>query len=73
MNNTERLQKQHAGPHLDGSKPQRPLWKRIHHSPFFWVGAFFMLLAMGVFVFTDGFLLRSRGSAPAPAPVIARP
>jgi hypothetical protein len=40
----------------------------MHHSPFFWVAAFFILLAMVIFVMTDGFLLRPRGAlAPAPA------
>jgi hypothetical protein len=34
----------------------------MHHSPFFWVAAFFILLAMAIFVATDGFLLRPRGS-----------
>jgi hypothetical protein len=38
----------------------------MHHTPFFWVAAFFILLAMTIFVMTDGFLLRSRGQ-PAPA------
>ena len=41
MNDTERIQKHHGGPHLDGSKPQRPYWKRMHHSGFFWVALFF--------------------------------
>jgi hypothetical protein len=69
MDDAERIKKQHGGPHLDGSKPQRPYWKRMHHSPFFWVAAFFILLAMVVFVMTDGFLLRPRPAAPAPAAV----
>jgi hypothetical protein len=62
----ERIQKHQGGPHTDSSNPQRPYWKRMHHSPFFWVAAFFILLAMVIFVTTDGFLLRPRG-APAPA------
>lgn len=66
MNVSERIQKHHGGPHLDGSKPHRPWWKRVHHSPFFWVGAFFMLLAMAIFVLTDGFLLRPRQPAAVP-------
>jgi hypothetical protein len=61
----ERIQKHHGGP-TTGTSPQGPYWKRMHHSPFFWVAAFFILLAMVIFVATDGFLLRSR-AAPAPA------
>ena len=63
MNHTEQIQKHQGGPHLDGSKPHRPYWKRAHHSVFFWVAAFFILVAMGVFVMTDGFLLRPRSGA----------
>jgi hypothetical protein len=54
----DRIKKHHGGPHTDGSKPQGPYWKRMHRSPFFWVSAFFILLAMAIFVLTDGFLLR---------------
>jgi hypothetical protein len=61
MNDTERIKKHLGGPHLDGSKPVRPYWKRMHHSPFFWVALFFLLLAMGIFVMTDGFSIRPRG------------
>jgi hypothetical protein len=61
----ERIQKHHGGP-TTGNSPERPYWKRMHHSPFFWVAAFFILLAMVIFVTTDGFLLRPRG-APSPA------
>ena len=61
----ERIKKHHGGPHLDGTNPQGPAWKRIHRSPFFWVAAFFIMLAMVIFVMTDGFLLRPRASPPA--------
>jgi hypothetical protein len=56
----ERIQKHHGGPHSDSARPQKPYWKRMHRSPFFWVAAFFLLLAMAIFVMTDGFLLRPR-------------
>jgi hypothetical protein len=45
----------------------------MHHSAFFWVGVLLMLLAMAVFVMTDGFLIRPRGRAQAPAQDAARP
>ena len=31
----------------------------MHHSPFFWVAAFFILLAMIAYVMTDNLALRS--------------
>jgi hypothetical protein len=55
---TERIAKHHGGPHLDGVTSQKPYWKRMHHSPFFWISVVFILLAMTIFIMTDGFLLR---------------
>jgi hypothetical protein len=73
MNNTERILKHHGGPHMAGCQPVRPFWKRMHHSTFFWVGALLMLLAMVIFIMTDGFLIRPRGRAQAPVQGAARP
>jgi len=66
----ECIQKQHGGPHLDGSKPQRPDRRRMHHSAFFWVAAFFILIAMVIFVMTDGFALRPPVHASEPVPAV---
>jgi hypothetical protein len=63
----ERIQKHHGGPGAEAGTPHGPRWKRLHHSPFFWVAAFFILLAMAIFVLTDGFLIRPRGQAQAPS------
>ena len=52
MNDAERIRQHHGGPHLEGRPPQGPYWKRMHHSPFFWVALVAMLLAMGVMVGT---------------------
>lgn len=73
MNPTERIQKHHGGPHTDATAPHQPYWKRVHHSAFFWVAAFFILLAMSIFVMTDGFMLRPRVRAQATAQGAARP
>jgi hypothetical protein len=73
LNDFERIQKHHGGPHADGSAPRRPFWPRTHHGTFFWVGAFLMLAAMAVFVMTDGFVLWPRGHGRAPAQGAARP
>jgi hypothetical protein len=55
-----RIQEHHGGPGPGGAGPKGPYWKRMHRSAFFWVAAFFLFLAMGIFVMTDGFLLRPR-------------
>jgi hypothetical protein len=55
MDDLERIKKHHGGPHLDGHSSPKPYWKRMHRSPFFWISAFFILLAMVIFVTTDGF------------------
>jgi hypothetical protein len=67
----ERLLKHLGGPHTDGSAPKGPYWKRAHKSGFFWVSVFFLLLAMAIFVLTDGFLLRPRAQAQAQPPAPA--
>jgi hypothetical protein len=56
MDDLERIKKHHGGPHL-GNTPQGPAWKRIHRSPFFWIAAFFILVAMAIFVLSLGFSL----------------
>jgi hypothetical protein len=63
MDDLDRIKQHRGGPHLDGSSPHRPYWKRAHRSPFFWFAAIMMLLAMYIFVTTDSFGLRPR-SAP---------
>ena len=59
---------QHGGPDV----ASRPRWKRIHHSPFFWIAAAFILLAMIIYVVTDNLAFRSgrapRNQVPALAP-----
>jgi hypothetical protein len=73
MNDAERIQKHHGGPHQDGSDPKGPYWKRMHRSGFFWVSVFFILLAMAIFILTDGLLFRPRIQTPAPAATPASP
>lgn len=63
----ERIKKHHGGPGNTGEHFNRPYWKRAHKSPFFWVAAVFILVAMVIFITTDGFLLR-----PAPAATTVR-
>jgi len=43
----------------------------MHHSPFFWVAAFFIMLAMVIFVWTNGFAFWPGKSGPQPIPAVA--
>jgi hypothetical protein len=60
MNELEHMQKEQGGPHSGGNKPAGPYWKRMHHSPFFWLSLICIFLAMGIFVMTDYFMVRPR-------------
>jgi hypothetical protein len=55
MDDLERIKKHHGGPHTDGVS-QLPYWKRMHKSPFFWIAVVFIMVAMIIFIITDGFL-----------------
>ncbi len=55
--------KQHGGPHAAEHRPHR---RPIHHSPFFWIAAFFILAAMIVYVIS-GNLAFGPGHRPVPA------
>jgi hypothetical protein len=58
---------QHGGPHL----AHRPHWKRVHHSPFFWIAAIFILLAMTVYVVTGNLSFRPGRARKNPVPALA--
>ncbi len=58
---------QHGGP----DPAPRPHWKRIHHSPFFWVAAVCILVAMVIYVITGDLSFRPGRPAHAPVPAIA--
>jgi hypothetical protein len=60
MNELEHIQKEQGSLRSGGNRPERPYWKRLHHSPFFWVSLVFLLLGMLIFVATDSFVFRPR-------------
>lgn len=60
---------QHGGAHAAEHPPRGPSWKRMHHTPFFWIAAFFILLAMVIYIVTDGFTIMP-GRAGKPVPVL---
>lgn len=49
------------GPH-QRTKPETPKrdWRRIHHSPLFWVGVLMFLAAIMTYVFSEDLSLRPR-------------
>ncbi|HTJ79475.1 MAG TPA: hypothetical protein VL357_10815 [Rariglobus sp.] len=51
--------------------PHGPYWKRMHHSPFFWVAVCFILLAMVVYVVTNDLSFWPGHKAQHPMPMLA--
>ncbi len=43
----------------------------MHQSPFFWVAAFFIMLAMTIYVMTDNLSIRPDGKRQQPVPAVA--
>ena len=60
-----------GGAHSAGHPPRGPRWKRMHHRPFFWVAAFFILTAMVIYVMTDNLALTPGGRAQKAVPAVA--
>jgi hypothetical protein len=55
---------QHGGAHSAEHPPHGPYWKRMHHSKFFWVAAFFILVAMVIFVLSGNLAFGPHETAP---------
>jgi hypothetical protein len=64
----ERTHHRHGGPHpddvLDG---QRPYWKRAHRDWRVWVGLFFCLAALIIYVMSDDLAFMPSGRTRQPA------
>jgi hypothetical protein len=58
---------QHGGPHPS----HRPYWKRMHRSPFFWLSACFILIAMTIYVMTENLSIRLDKKLQPPVPALA--
>lgn len=63
---------QHGGDHAAEHPPHGPYWKRMHHSPFFWVAAVCIMVAMTIYVLTNNLSVTHGGNTQPPAAVIAR-
>ncbi len=62
---------QHGGAHAAEHRADGPRWKRMHHSPFFWVAAFFIGVAMIVYITTNGLAFWPGEPAQPPVPLLA--
>jgi len=58
-----------GGPQLVDHHSQQPAWRRIHRSPFFWVAAIFILVAMTIYIATLNFSTVADGKVAQPAPL----
>ena len=62
---------QHGGAHAAEHPPHGPYWKRMHHRPFFWVAAVFILAAMIIYVTTNNLSIGPANKAGQPVPALA--
>lgn len=62
----------YGGAHGSQHPSHGPAWKRVHRSPFFWVAALFIMLAMVIYVATNN-LSFWKGEPIQPAAPAARP
>lgn len=62
---------QHGGAHGSQHPPHGPYWKRMHHSPFFWIAAVFIMVAMVIYVTTNNLSLGPGTQSDKPVPVLA--
>jgi hypothetical protein len=54
VNEIERTHHRHGGPHPDGPKDgPRPYWKRAHRDWRVWIGLFFCLAAIIIYVLSE--------------------
>ena len=62
----------YGGAHGSQHPPHGPYWKRMHHSPFFWIAAGAIMVAMFIYVTTNNLSMgrggKSQQSVPALAP-----
>lgn len=62
---------QHGGAQAAEHRPHGPSWKRMHHTPFFWVAAVFLLVAMIIYITTNNLAITLDRKPQQPAPALA--
>jgi len=61
---------QHGGDHAAEHPPHGPYWKRMHHSPFFWIAVVCIMLAMVIYVTTNNLSVGPGGQPQSPTPAL---
>jgi hypothetical protein len=61
---------QHGGAHAAEHPPHGPYWKRMHHTPFFWIAVVFILAAMTVYIMTNNLSEVPGKKATTPVPAL---
>lgn len=51
--------------------PHGPYWKRMHHTPFFWIAAVLILVAMVIYVTTNNLSFGPDPKPQQPVPALA--
>ncbi|MEI9917128.1 MAG: hypothetical protein WDN29_16495 [Methylovirgula sp.] len=54
------MNEEHHHRHTRRAEAPRRDWRRIHHSPWFWVGALMFIAAIGIYVWSDDLAWRPR-------------
>jgi hypothetical protein len=70
MNETN-FQPHGGGEHTPEHPPHGPRWKRMHHSPFFWVAAVFIGAAMFIYITTGDLSFAAGRKVQAPVPAVS--
>jgi hypothetical protein len=58
-----------GGPQFVDHHSKQPAWRRIHRSPFFWVAAIFILVAMTIYIATGNLSTAPESKVMQPAPL----
>ena len=49
---------------LDHETPRRPDWRRVHHSPLFWLGVVLFIAAISIYLWSEDLSWRPRIGPP---------
>jgi uncharacterized protein involved in response to NO len=60
-----------GGPQFVDHRSHQPTWQRIHRSPFFWLAAVFIFVAMVVYVMSNNLATAPGNATQPPVPAVA--
>jgi hypothetical protein len=67
---TDRMFGRYGGANGSQHPPHGPAWKRMHRTPFFWVAALFIMIAMTIYVMTGNLSFWPSKEPQKPAPAL---